>query len=125
MTANSRRYLLFIIRRTPVIMLAIVFISTKTRAPKRAAIEVGRPAERKERCWRGCGFSRVLEWERLILDASDKKCGTSHMTVVVDGALGAKSGHKDCRNQRPMSLNIELGCSTVIPRRCLGRCVGA
>jgi hypothetical protein len=23
--------------------------------------------------------------------------------------MGAKSGRKDCRNQRPMSLNIELG----------------
>jgi hypothetical protein len=73
MNANGRRHLLFIIRRTPVIMPAIVFTGTKTRAPKRAVIEVGRPAAREECCWRGCGFSRVLEWERLILDAGDKK----------------------------------------------------
>jgi hypothetical protein len=65
MNANNGRHLLFIIRRTPVIMPAIVFTGIKIRAPKRAATEVGRPAARKERfigegvvfpgCWNGSG----------------------------------------------------------------------
>jgi hypothetical protein len=42
-------------------MLAIVIIGTKKRAPKRAIIEVERPAAQEECCLKGCGFSRVLE----------------------------------------------------------------
>jgi hypothetical protein len=33
----------------------------------------------------------------------------SHGCQGARGAMGAKSGCKDCRNQGPMSLNIELG----------------
>jgi hypothetical protein len=42
-------------------MPAIVIIGTKNRAPKRAAIKVGRPATQEECCLKECGFSRVLE----------------------------------------------------------------
>jgi hypothetical protein len=38
----------------------------------------------------------------------------SHDRQGARGAMGAKSGRKDCRNQRPMSLNIELRCKVIV-----------